>query len=40
MYIYIYIHMCVKCRYGIVVRRLDRGAKVPGPIPAVVNYTG
>ena len=38
MYMYIYIY--IKCRYSIVARRLDRGAKVPGSIPAVVNYTG
>ena len=30
----------VKCRHSVSVRRLDRGAKVPGSIPTVVNYTG
>ena len=29
-----------KRRYSIVVRILVRGAKVPGSIPADVNYTG
>ena len=39
-YINIYIHMHVKCRYSIVVTKLDRGAKVARSIPADVNYTG
>ena len=36
---YVCMYVC-KCRHSIVVRRLDRGAKVPGSIPAVINYTG
>ena len=39
MYVYIYIYIYTNCRYSIVVRRLDRGAKFPGSTPAVVNYT-
>ena len=45
MYVSIYICMyaCMyvgKCRYSIVVRVFGRGVKVPGSIPADVNYTG
>ena len=38
--VYIYIYIIYKCRYSIVIRVLIRGAKVPGSIPANVNYTG